>query len=617
MAEHFLTKTQIDLRQCLEVGGGLALESYPALHQLLLDRAGPEAAKLFAEPLVSRGNDKAQPSVSWYSDVSGNSQPFGRLDENAQAALSSELSRQLRPVRDLLDDPDDGPLVAAALHVVDLNDVWSVGGAPVIINWGILPADLGRDSGSRKTHYAQTLGRFLPLGAAPPLTDTERSARQTQQPASDRTAQAAVAGGAAGVATAATLSAAQADTVEPAAVTPPPPIERRRTPLWAWLPLLLLLLLAGGALAWLLIPGNRIFPDLANDEVITDEAALEAAENVNRALEARLAELQSALDGAMCEADGTLLMPDGRTIEGLLPPDPLDRADIPGATRPAAPQSILPPDPERVQIPNSNGQLETASLLTHIEERTAIVLATSPQGLATGTGFFVGPDLLVTNFHVIAGSGVTGIFVTNEALGTVRSAELLKSMGPFENTGGDFALLRVEGAQQPAFSVLEASDSLRLQSVIAAGYPGDILAGDAQYDQLKAGDRTAFPELSVTDGTISAEQVLNDRSRVVVHSAPISTGNSGGPLIDMCGRLIGVNTFVRKGSLRNLNFALASSDLMTFLANTDALPEVVTQTCAPQIQRPQPPATAALEDGAADPAPGALPALPPLTPQSE
>lgn len=654
MAEHFLTKTQIDLRQCVEGSDGPVLEAYAQLNQVLRDRVGPDTAQLFAEPLLSRGNDQVQPSVSWYTDVTGTAKSFGRLDEAQQSAITAELTRLLAPLRDLLDEPETGPLIAAALCVSDPNDVWSVDGVPVIIGWGMLPVDLSRDAAARAEHYNRTMGRFLPLPMAPPLTATEREA--LAKPAADQgttsAAGAAVAGGAA--AAAATMaatgasaaqgsasqgsdaqgSAAQADGAsatagaapeQAAAAVPPPPAAEpprdRPVPIWAWLPLVLLLLIFGGTLLWLLVPGNRIFPD-DTAVAVDDETALAASADVNRALRERLADLENALAGAVCEADGTLLMPNGRTIEGLLPPDPNDRTDVPGAIRPADRTAILPPDPERVQVPAGGDRKDTRTLLSYIEERTAIVLAPSPGGLASGTGFFVGPDLLVTNFHVIAAPGANAIYVTNKDLGTIHQAQVLKSLGPFETTGGDFALLRVPGANQPAFTVLDADETLRLQSVIAAGYPGDLLESDAKFQQLRTGDQTAVPELSVTDGTVSAEQTLNDRARVVVHSAPISQGNSGGPLIDMCGRLVGVNTFVKKGSLRNLNFALSTSDLNRFLADTGALPQVVTQVCSPQVRRPAAPdgATAALPDPqpvpAADGA-GDLPKLQALPPKSE
>ncbi|MCV6592375.1 MAG: serine protease [Silicimonas sp.] len=599
MADHFLTKSNIDLSQCLEHGGGLALEAYPALNALLSAKAGPEAARLFAEPLLSRGNDTVAPSVSWYTDVEGTGQPVSKLDDAVQAAIASALSTELRGLRDLIDDPDDGPLVAAALHLSDASDVWSVGGRPVILNWGMLPKDANRDGASRKAHYDQTLGRFLPLAAAPPLSAAERQSWTSERKG----------GAAMPEESAAPETVSAGGTMPPA---PPPQAahqDTRRMPVAAWLPLVLLLVLAAGVLAWLLIPGSRLFPENTASREITDEATLAAAQGINRALEDRLASLQDSLDRAVCTDDGTLLMPDGKTIEGLLPPDPNDPLDTPGVVRAAAPRSILPPDPERVQVPGPNGPKDTVALLAHIEARTAIVLAPTNGGLSSGTGFFVGPDLLVTNHHVVDGAGPQGVFVTNTALGKVHAAQVLKSLGPFQATGGDFALLRVPGVNQPAFTVLTPKQTLKLQSVIAAGYPGDLLRTDDQFQQLRAGNRGAVPDLTVTDGTVSTEQNVNS-ARMIAHSAPISKGNSGGPLIDMCGNVVGVNTFIKKGSARTLNFALAASDLMRFLAGTDALPQVVTEVCTPQIQRPAPPAMA---EAPAEAAPETgLPKLPPL-----
>ena len=611
MAEHFLTKTQIDLAQCLELGNDLAIESYPALHAALKDHGGDEAVALFAEPLLSRGNDQVPPSVSWYTDVKGTSTPFGRLDEASQSALSAELTRRLAPLQSALGKSETGSILGSALHISDLNDVWSVDGAPVIINWGMVPQGIGHDPVARQVHYGQTLGRFLPLNKTPPLSADEVQTFGSQPGAGEQEQSHVSAPAAPAMAAAGVASTMPSTAIDP--VRPPPlsAVQPQRIPLWAWLPPLFLVLIAGVVLIWLLIPGNRNFPYRAGDRALTDESALITVANVNKSLEERLAQLQDALDGAVCVADGTLLMPDGRTIEGLLPPDPNDRTDIPGAVRPAVRTAILPPNPERVQVPGTETAKDTKTLLAFIEERTAMVLSLSPTGLSTGSGFFVGSDLLVTNSHVITSPG-TAVYVTNNALGSLHEAQILKTLEPFEVTGGDFALLRVSGVQQPFFSVLDSQDSLRLQSVIAAGYPGDLMQSDTSFQKLRSGDRTAVPELAVTDGTVSAEQMLSPQSKVIVHSATISKGNSGGPLVDMCGRLVGVNTFVKVGPMRSLNFALSVPDLIRFLVDTEAPPSVATQACNPQIMRPLPPQTVqiAIPDDT-------LPNPPSLKPKSE
>ena len=138
--------------------------------------------------------------------------------------------------------------------------------------------------------------------------------------------------------------------------------------------------------------------------------------------------------------------------------------------------------------------------------------------------------------------------------------------------------------------------SLTLTNVVAAGFPGDVLETDTQFTALLQGDLSAVPSLSVTDGSIITEQALAEGTNVLVHSAPLSNGNSGGPLVYYCGRVVGVNTFVRRGDLRTLNFALASQDLLTFLNGTPAATSVVEDACRPQVMRPEP----AMESAAPD-----------------
>ena len=145
-----------------------------------------------------------------------------------------------------------------------------------------------------------------------------------------------------------------------------------------------------------------------------------------------------------------------------------------------------------------------------------------------------------------------------------------------------------------------------MQSVVAAGYPGDVLETDNAFQRLRSGDSGAVPDLTVTDGSINTQQNLGDTSNAVVHSAPISQGNSGGPLVDMCGRVVGVNTFVRQGELRNLNFALAIPDLIAFLGGTGAAPMVERERCAPQLLRPVAPVAEAEAELGAE----AVPAVP-------
>ncbi|WP_299131711.1 trypsin-like peptidase domain-containing protein [uncultured Amaricoccus sp.] len=535
MADHFLTKTRIRRGQCIEVGGRLALESYPALAELLRARVSPEAAALFAEPLLSLGNDEAPSTVSWYTTRAGDAAPLASLDGAARAEVEAQLSQELRAIRPLIEDRDDGPLVSAALHVAAEGDIWVVNGRPVIVNWGILPEAATRGIEARTAHFGQTLGRYLPLTAAPPLTEAEwRGRAGTAAPSPPDPTPIPV--------------AAPEPAPKPAPISVAAPVARG-VPLAAWLPLLLLLLLAGGTLGWLAMPGTRLFPPAPSAEVT---AAVALAEETRAALEARRATLAAAIEGATCAPDGTLVLGDGRTLDGLPAPVPGDPADAPGMPGDALPDATLPPDPARTEAPDDQTLLDSL-------ERSTVLVATA-EG-ATATGFFVAPDLVVTGERLAA----DGVTVANLALGGPRPATVAKA-------GDGFALLRVAGADGAPLPLFRSDAPLAGTNILAAGFPAE--AGAA---------------LALTDGAVLAFGPLGPGRAALAHSAPVSAGGDGGPLVDGCGRVVGVSRFEAAGPLRDLGLARTVPDLLAFLDGTEARPTVVSQACAPRITRPTPP----------------------------
>jgi S1-C subfamily serine protease len=542
MAALFLSKIRVGSADFVDAGGRPVLDRHAELRALLTDRAGPGVAALFAEPLISRGNDAAPPTVSWYTNGEGEGVPLARLSPADRDRAEAWLADHLRPLRALAEDPASADLALGALSVHGDDDILVVDGRPVIVNWGLMPGAMGANAASRPAHYAATLGRYLPLPRLP---------------------------GAAPVA---------APIVAPvAAVAAPRP---GPTPL-AWVPLLILLLLAGAVLAWLLLPGTRIFPDPVQ-VAITDSDTLQAQRALNDSLRARRDALQGALDGAICRPDGVLVLPDGATPEGLTPP-PVGVA--PDRKAQAAPDGLLPNRPDRVLLPDD--EAGEVTLLDWIEARTVMVLARSAGGMAVGSGLVVGPGLIVTNQHVIEGAGDGDVLIAARSLARPQPATVLKARGPLADTGTDFALLRIEDDSLPAFALHRPQASLKLAQVIAAGFPGDVLEMDVDFAALRNGDPGAMPELTVTDGIVNTEQKFGPVTQVLMHSAPLSTGNSGGPLIDMCGRVVGVNSFVRKGRLQNRGYALAITDLLAFLDGTPAAPQIIETACAPVVLAPQ------------------------------
>ncbi len=229
--------------------GIFATDCYAQMRAILLQKLGPEHAALLAEPQ----HDAEGRNVDWYAAGQGEARPAKELPEAEAQALRAKagglakdilnLSRSLTAeaqARQAL----SGQLLQLALQHPTEDDLWSVGGKPVLINWGFAPGAVGAQP--------QDLSR---LGAVPP-------------PA-------------------------------PMAVpTPPPPPSQSGCLPWL-LPLLLLLLLL-----WLLLAALGILPSpLPASCFRTDTAALETEKSRAAQLDDELARLWQQLQerAALCK----------------------------------------------------------------------------------------------------------------------------------------------------------------------------------------------------------------------------------------------------------------------------------------------------------------------------
>ena len=174
-----------------------------------------------------------------------------------------------------------------------------------------------------------------------------------------------------------------------------------------------------------------------------------------------------------------------------------------------------------------------------------------------GTGFVVGRDLVVTNYHVIA----RAVFAHEHGRGGIRLGVQAKDGSWAQNVtvidydeARDLALIRCElpGNVPP---VQLASDD-----AIVVGEPAISIGNPYGLDH------------TLTDGIVSSRRMF-EGSRWIQVSSPISPGNSGGPIFDQHGVVIGVTTRVATSEFRaqNLNLAIPSSDVKTFIDRTPAI----------------------------------------------
>ncbi|MEL6238612.1 MAG: serine protease [Pseudomonadota bacterium] len=198
-----------------------------------------------------------------------------------------------------------------------------------------------------------------------------------------------------------------------------------------------------------------------------------------------------------------------------------------------------------------------------------IVLAErgNPEPLGFGTGFAISNRKIVTNWHVIEAirnprlRGRLGIFIVPSEGDDTAQVKLLKA-----DPRRDLALLQTpEKFTLPRLTILDQSDVLG-KEVVAIGYPitNDMaLAGNI--NALLKRLLSSTPPVP-TDGKIGSKQVNAAGYDVWSHSATISPGNSGGPLVDACGRVVGVNTFISSPDLPGqLNYSVTTAELLEFL----------------------------------------------------
>lgn len=192
-----------------------------------------------------------------------------------------------------------------------------------------------------------------------------------------------------------------------------------------------------------------------------------------------------------------------------------------------------------------------------------------------GTGFAVSPTRIVTNAHVV-----------QEAL---QDDTLRIGMVPSEGSESvfvkpvaisprnDLALLQIvdSGLRLPPLTVAGGLSG-NMGEVSAVGYPMNVdLAQGLEISDI------FDPQPPVkARGFLSGERPSRQFD-TILHTAPIARGNSGGPLLDGCGRVLGVNSFGADsdGSDAEFYFAVSLRELLPFLRENGVDPRVNAMPC--------------------------------------
>ncbi|HEX8710209.1 MAG TPA: trypsin-like peptidase domain-containing protein [Pyrinomonadaceae bacterium] len=187
----------------------------------------------------------------------------------------------------------------------------------------------------------------------------------------------------------------------------------------------------------------------------------------------------------------------------------------------------------------AQAQATLPELIRRVKPSVVAIVTYDAKGevMITGSGFFVRPGEVLTNLHVIEGSSRAEIRTLD---GKGKTYPVTGMLGVDDE--GDLALLSIEMPADRARS-LDITTSLpeEGESVFVIGNPLRL-------------------EGSISDGIVSAVREVPSLGEVIQITAPISHGNSGSPLFNMKGQVIGVITMkVTNG--QNINLALGATRL--------------------------------------------------------
>jgi len=173
-----------------------------------------------------------------------------------------------------------------------------------------------------------------------------------------------------------------------------------------------------------------------------------------------------------------------------------------------------------------------------------IVMANNDKPIAGGTGFLVSPDgVIVTNYHVIETGNVAIVKFPDDTAFPVDGVLAT-------DQARDLAINKIHGKTFQTLALGDSDDIQVGEEVVAIGNP-------------------LLLESTVSNGIISGVRTSKELGKFLQTTAPISPGSSGGPLFNMRGEVVGINTLYLEGG-ENLNFAIPVNDAKLLLSHQSA-----------------------------------------------
>jgi tetratricopeptide (TPR) repeat protein len=182
-------------------------------------------------------------------------------------------------------------------------------------------------------------------------------------------------------------------------------------------------------------------------------------------------------------------------------------------------------------------------LIRHIKPAVVAVVTYDNKGkpLAQGSGFFIAPNRIITNRHVVEDASDAEVKTANG-----KSYRVLGIMAV--DVEGDLVMLLVNG---PAVAQVNPLTVIR-------GLP-------QEGERIFVIGNPLGLEGTVSDGLVSSVRAIANFGAIIQITAPISSGSSGSPVINLRGQVVGVAT-LQSTKGQNLNFAMPAARILSLRA---------------------------------------------------
>lgn len=204
----------------------------------------------------------------------------------------------------------------------------------------------------------------------------------------------------------------------------------------------------------------------------------------------------------------------------------------------------------------------------------AVIQSSYCQSSWSGTGFAIGNKYVVTNFHVVEDATTILVNVSRNNVSRQYSAEVVAT-----DKVNDIAVIKVSDSDFKGFGAIPYGVTTRVadvgEDVFVLGWPLGILLGD---------------EVKLTTGVVNSRTGMIGWENCYQIQAPITSGNSGGPVFDNKGNVIGIVVGGLNKELNlaeNVGYAIKTAYLKILIENADLNIPLPSNNIIANLSRPE------------------------------